>query len=214
MRGVTAYGEGIRSARMRKGITQEELAALADVDVKTVRKAEHGKRMDLKTLARLSLVLGIDVSRLVVREYPTTGTDHFYVRVVEEWLNAFDARDIERLMSVYHHDAILHLPGYPDIPFGGRHVGLTEIRNATELAWKTAQTSPQHPGDCTITVSGESVFYYGLRGLHRPNGERVMLSAIHVFHFEGQKVIEHLVEYDTVAAAEILELRMPDSLTA
>lgn len=58
------------SARVEPGLTQEQLAALADVDVKTVRKAEQGKRLDLGTLTRLAFALDTELNR-VIRPSPS-----------------------------------------------------------------------------------------------------------------------------------------------
>jgi transcriptional regulator with XRE-family HTH domain len=49
----------VRAARLRLGLTQEELARRAGVDVRTVRNAETGRRRpSLRTLGRLAEVLG------------------------------------------------------------------------------------------------------------------------------------------------------------
>ena len=65
MRGVTANGEVIRAERIARGLTQEKLATLAGLDVKTVRKAEHGKRLDATTLAHIAKALRVELSRLI-----------------------------------------------------------------------------------------------------------------------------------------------------
>jgi transcriptional regulator with XRE-family HTH domain len=65
MRGVVANGEQILAARIRRGLTQEQLAELSDLDVKTVRKAERGQRVDLVPLTNLARALQVEVSRLV-----------------------------------------------------------------------------------------------------------------------------------------------------
>jgi transcriptional regulator with XRE-family HTH domain len=73
MRGSYADGERLRTARVGRGFTQEQLAALADVDVKTVRKAEHGKRLDAGTLARLALALEVDVRSVIQEAHNLSG---------------------------------------------------------------------------------------------------------------------------------------------
>jgi transcriptional regulator with XRE-family HTH domain len=66
MRGALANGKEFLLARTKLGLTQDQLAVLADVDVKTVRKAEHGKRLDLGTLTRLAHALKTDLQQLLV----------------------------------------------------------------------------------------------------------------------------------------------------
>jgi DNA-binding transcriptional regulator YiaG len=46
MRGVPTNGTLIRTLRQSLALTQEELATIASCDVKTVRKAEQGKRLE------------------------------------------------------------------------------------------------------------------------------------------------------------------------
>ena len=65
MRGATANGEIIRAQRIALGLTQDKFATLAGLDVKTVRKAEQGKRIDVSTLTRIARALRVDVSRLL-----------------------------------------------------------------------------------------------------------------------------------------------------
>ncbi|MCA9204315.1 MAG: helix-turn-helix transcriptional regulator [Planctomycetales bacterium] len=64
MRGATANAKSAVKARQSLGLTQEELARLADVDVKTVRKAEHGGRLDLDTFTKLAFALQTDLNQL------------------------------------------------------------------------------------------------------------------------------------------------------
>jgi tetratricopeptide (TPR) repeat protein/transcriptional regulator with XRE-family HTH domain len=55
------FQESVRAHRMRLGLTQEDLAAKAGVDVKTVRDIESGRRRPrLSTVRRLADVLGLD----------------------------------------------------------------------------------------------------------------------------------------------------------
>lgn len=206
MRGAIADGERIRSARISRGLTQEQLAVRADLDVKTVRKAEQGKRLDAGTLSRLALALGVNVQSLVRGADAESAAQAARRRVVERWQTAWDARDIDAIMALYHDRAELHLPGGPQIPFSGIHRGQTEIRRAIELAWATAQTVPQQPEDYSLIVSGDSVVLHGRRGLQSPGGEAVWLSNIHVLTFEGELILEQRVDYDTLGFSQALGL--------
>jgi transcriptional regulator with XRE-family HTH domain len=54
----------LRAWRTDKGMTQEELAAAADVDRKTVLRAEAGGTVSVVTLAKLARALDISVHML------------------------------------------------------------------------------------------------------------------------------------------------------
>jgi transcriptional regulator with XRE-family HTH domain len=210
MRGAIAEGERIRTTRISRGLTQEQLAARADMDVKTVRKAEQGKRLDAGTLSRLAIALGVQVQTLVRGAADESAAQAFRRNVVERWQAGWDARDIDAIMTLYHDRAELHLPGGPQIPFSGVHRGKTAIRRAIELAWATAQTVPQQPEDYSLIVSGDSVVLHGRRGLQSPGGEAVWLSNIHVFTFEGGLIVEQRVDYDTLGFSQALGLHPGD----
>ena len=58
-------GDRIRNVRKRAGLTQAEVAELAELSEETVRRAEHGKVAPSgDTMARISNVLGISVEAL------------------------------------------------------------------------------------------------------------------------------------------------------
>jgi transcriptional regulator with XRE-family HTH domain len=211
MRGAYADGERIRTARVGRGLTQEQLATRADVDVKTVRKAEQGKRLDVGTLARIALALGADVRSLVRASNPESDLQSARRRAVECWQAAWDARDMEAILALYHEDAVLHLPGGPHIAFSGAYRGKNQIRRANELAWSTAQTVPQRPQDYSLIVSGDTVVLHGVRGLYLPGGEAIWLTNTYIFTFQGDLIVEHRVEYDTLGFSQALHLPPTDT---
>jgi transcriptional regulator with XRE-family HTH domain len=211
MRGAIADGDWIRATRISRGLTQEQLAVRADLDVKTVRKAEQGKRLDAGTLARLALALGVNVQSLVRRAEDVSAAQAARRRVVERWQAAWDARDIDAIMALFHEHAELHLPGGPQIPFSGVHRGKESIRRANELAWATAQTVPQQPEDYSLIVSGDSVVLHGRRGVQLPDGNAQWLTNIHIFTFDGDLIIEQRVDYDTLGFSQALGLSKNDA---
>ncbi len=60
-------GETIRELRIEKGLTQEKLAELADVDPKTVIQIEGGKRKNptLNTLSKMADIFGVSLDKLL-----------------------------------------------------------------------------------------------------------------------------------------------------
>lgn len=210
MRGVLSDGEILRSDRVRCGMTQEELADRAGLDVKTVRKAERGGRLDLSTMGLLAVALGTVATRLV-RPRPLEGGYRDRRRAeVRRWLRAWDAHDREAVLAIYHDEATLRLPGGPDIPFHGTFRGRDEIGRAHETAWDSCRTEPCRWESMAVHVADDAVILEGPRGVHMPNGEIVSLRYVQFFTFEGDRVIDHRVDCDTLEFIRILGLPAPN----
>ena len=68
----TAQADVIRSARLRKGFTQEEAAEKAGVSIRTYQRLEHGERdileASMKTGLGVCAALGIDPLTLILDE--------------------------------------------------------------------------------------------------------------------------------------------------
>jgi len=211
MRGAPANGEQINSARRARGLTQEQLASIAGIDVKTLRKAEGSQRIDLGTLTKISFALAVDIRTLIV---PTGSLQELEIRrrdAVLRWHRFWDAHDLEGLLSVFHDSAVVHLPGGPDIPFAGEHRGKEAIGRAHEIAWSICETDPVGSEDFSLLTSDSSVILNGKKGVRLPNGGTVKLTCLQIFTFaEGSDlVVDQLVEYDTLSFARLLGLSPP-----
>ena len=67
-RALVALGRAIREARLAKGISQEQLALMAEVDRSYVGRVERGdNNAALLTLVRLASALDMTVSKLMSR---------------------------------------------------------------------------------------------------------------------------------------------------
>lgn len=63
---LLALGKAIRQARLAKGISQENLALLAEVDRSYVGRVERGdNNVAILTLAMLAKALGVSVAKLM-----------------------------------------------------------------------------------------------------------------------------------------------------
>ena len=63
-----ALGAAIRKTRLAKGVSQEELAFLAEVDRSYLGRVERGdNNVAILTLAKIAKALGISVERLAAR---------------------------------------------------------------------------------------------------------------------------------------------------
>lgn len=57
---LSAIGSALRDRRARAGLTQEDLAQQADVSLGALQNLEHGKGSSVRTLLRVSRLLGTD----------------------------------------------------------------------------------------------------------------------------------------------------------
>ncbi len=205
MRGAFADGALLRSDRIRCGLTQEELADLAGLDVKTVRKAERGGRLDLSTLGRLADVLETETGRLVRWGLQVADLRARRHNELRRWFEAWDAHDRDGVLAIYHEKATLRLPGGPTIPIHGIFHGKAEIGRAHEMAWSTCRTVPARLEELAVYLSDDVAVVEGYKGIYLPNQQIASLWCVQIFTFDGDWVIDHRAEYDTLEFARVLE---------
>jgi transcriptional regulator with XRE-family HTH domain len=212
MRGVQANGEQIQAVRLERGLTIEQLASSASVDVKTVRKAERGQRVDLSTLTRISFSLDVDVRGLIVMARSLLELELRRRDAVRQWHHGWEMQDTQALLSLYDDDAVLHLPGAPDIPFGGEHRGRPAIHRAYEIAWSTCPHEPMYDREFSLIVSDNTLILGGEKSLRRQDGHtaRLWVHQIFTFREDSPLLVNHRVEFDTLAFARFLQL-LPSS---
>ena len=65
---LRAFGANVRRLRSERGITQDKLAELAGLNIRTVQKIEAGEtNILITTAARIQRALGCDWKRLMAR---------------------------------------------------------------------------------------------------------------------------------------------------
>lgn len=206
MRGVVVCGEEVLAARLQQGLTQVDLAKLANLDVKTVRKAEQGKRLDLLPLSRLAGALKADVKRFIVPDDADAGLQARQRTTLMKWIAAFDAFDGDAIMTVFHEDAVMQIAGEPNIPFSGTFRGREEIRRSHEQAWSTRRQEPTDPNEVTIHAGDSVITVLGEKAVYLPNGELVRMPTVMIFTFVDD-LISHLeVQFDTLDYARRMNL--------
>ena len=204
MRGAYAHGKSLQALRQARGLTQEELAVLAELDVKTIRNAEQGKRLDLGTLSRLAYALETELKRVI---QPGRSEAELQIRrrdVILAWYRAWDAQDNETVLGLYHDRAVLRLPGSPSIPSAGTFQGKDQIRQANELFWSLCRTDPIPAKAFSLIASDNKVVLQDTKGVNRPSGELVRFDCVHVMTFEDDLILEHVVHYDTLQFTQML----------
>lgn len=195
----------MRAARQRCGLTQAELARLAGLDVKTVRKSEQGKRIDVTPLSRLAQALGLEVGQLITLEPADPELQERRREAVWTWSRAFDAHNLDLMLSVYHEDAVLRVPAPPGAPYGGVFRGKEAIRQCNEAAWASQKQEPCRPGELTMHVVDHVITLRGELGFYKPNGELIRFPMISVFTFVEHLIQEHEIQYDTLDFARRLD---------
>lgn len=80
------------------------------------------------------------------------------------WHRVWDARDMEALLTLYHQNAVLYLPGGPNIPSGGVFRGKEGVRQAHEIAWSSCRTAEARLEDFSLMVCDDKVILQGVKG--------------------------------------------------
>lgn len=129
MRGIAVRADVIRDLRKAAGLTQEQLAAAADCDVKTVRKAERGtERVDLWVVSAIAEALGSEAGSLIVAGENSELKARLHLSIVKQWVAAFEDADVDRLLALHTEDTVLEIPGSDGLPAAGNFTGIGELR--------------------------------------------------------------------------------------
>jgi transcriptional regulator with XRE-family HTH domain len=95
----------LRSARERRGMTQDKLAAEARVDIRTVQRAEAGASLRQETIADLAAVLGLPIANLIEQPVPMADRSEGLVPLLSPTFNlkrATTGREIIELLENTH----------------------------------------------------------------------------------------------------------------
>lgn len=119
MRGALPNGFLIRKLRRLATLTQEQLAHLAECDVKTIRKAEKGsERLDLRVLVGIAHTLQCDVHDLV-RSEPgerAASAKFSYKSIVLKWHDLLHDSDVDGILELHTDDTLLEVHGADGLP--------------------------------------------------------------------------------------------------
>jgi transcriptional regulator with XRE-family HTH domain len=204
MRGTIANGKAIRKLRRSLGLTQEKLAGHSACDVKTIRRAEQGKALDVGTLSRIAEALDTVLSAIVQHAEKRRDQVQLNIQTIHRWRNAFNARDVDCMATIYHQHAALILP--EGLPGGGTFRGKAEIRRQAEIAFQhldTEQVTPKmmrtHAVDNFVFVRGKTACTVIATGV------TFISEVLHEFQFEDGLVIRHTGLLDTLSIAKCLD---------
>ena len=109
------------------------------------------------------------------------------VETLKAVLDAFNAHDLDRIMSFFSGDCVLEMPRGPD-PWGSRSVGTAAAREA--LRSRFTGIPDVHYDDDTHFISGDiGVSQWTLRGT-RTDGECVEVRGCDFYTFRGGKIVK------------------------
>jgi len=209
MRGVQVHGDVIRSLRITRGFTQDQLAQAADLDVTTLRKMEKGgKAFDLKTVTALALALDCHLMRIIIPDTPTVDgnrPERDYLDCLARYRDGFLQKDVEHVLACYTDDAVISFPSLIPTVASGLFEGHAAIRQHLELTFQTF--TPHIP---TLEESEVYVFEDRVMLRHvgsavvRHNGAVFRSECLFEFWFRDGKICKHVGLFDTAAMAAAL----------
>lgn len=206
MRGVSVRGDLIRSLRKSAGLTQEQLAATAGCDVKTIRKAErNSERVDLWVVAAIAETLGDQTESLILLDLNSATKVEFHLSIVNDWHAAFQSSDLDRLLSLHTEDSILEIPGSDGLPAAGNHQGIDELREHFRAVFTLFRLEGVQDDDFRVHAVDDLVFLRSTATLeYLPAGKSYTTRHVNEFEFRAGKIARRMVVADYDGLREIL----------
>ena len=90
----------VRKLRLRNGWSQDQLAELADVSVRTIQRVERGHKPGLETAKALAAVFGVDVITFLTEHETMISTEHEKPATNSEHLEPDEAEALEYAKGV------------------------------------------------------------------------------------------------------------------
>lgn len=208
MRGAQLNAEALRSLRIRLGLTQEQLASKAEIDVTTLRRMEKGlKAFDVQTISAVAASLGCHVSRLIMPNPTKPGAEspeEINRACVARHREAFARKDVDGVLACYTKDAIVSFPTSLPPP-SGRFEGHAAIRGHLEETFRTF--TPDIP-----TLEESSLYVFEDRVILRhvssavvlQNGATFTSELLFEYYFRDGKIWKHVGLFDTAAIANAM----------
>jgi ketosteroid isomerase-like protein len=115
------------------------------------------------------------------------GSQRASVEILKAVLEAFNAHDLDRIMTFFSSDCILEMPRGPD-PWGSRYVGAAAVKDG--LRSRFAGIPDVHYADDAHFVSGNmGVSQWTLRGTSI-KGERIEVHGCDFYTFRDGKIVK------------------------
>jgi ketosteroid isomerase-like protein len=109
------------------------------------------------------------------------------VAALKAMVDAFNAHDLDRIMSYFAEDCVLEMPRGPD-PWGRRHVGKAEVREGLRARFEGLPDV--HYGADSHYVDGDmGISQWTITGTMK-SGDKVMARGCDFYSFRGNKVVK------------------------
>ena len=188
MRGAISSGEKIVMLRTAAGLTQEELAAQCECDTKTLRSAEHSRRVDLETLRRIARRLGVDFREIVAPT--TTQRREANIAAVKRLFHAFNARDPDAVAEAFQIDGVIFVMAHSRLPGSGEFRGRAEIREWAQVCFQAYLAEPVTEDICQVNAEDDLVFVRLKRSKleYLPNGQQANVTLMSEFAIRDNRI--------------------------
>jgi len=206
MRGSPVNGKRILTIRKSQGMTQEQLAAEADCDVKTLRKAEKSQRVDQSTLKRIAEALNVELPKLI--NAAALEREQANIQLVLDWQEAFNRRDAAAVAEFFHEDGSVTVMTDVPIPGGGEFLGKEAVYQWAKTCFETYLTEPITPEMMQIDAVRDLVFLRGKTDVEMTvinTNQSTKASATHEFRIKNGKILSHRVVTNTALFAKLVE---------
>jgi transcriptional regulator with XRE-family HTH domain len=141
-------------------MTQDELAARAGVDVRTIRHAEYGnKKLDYRTVMVIANALGCEFRDLTkISSVNLADRCRSHIAVVRRWLDSVLAQDLDTLLSLHTDDTVLEILAADGFPVRGRCRGRDSLRRYLRKVAQTVRVTSVSDHDFRIHAVDRFVF--------------------------------------------------------
>ena len=107
--------------------------------------------------------------------------------VLKALVEAFNAHDLDRIMSCFADDAVLEMPRGPD-PWGRRYVGKADVREGLRARFEGLPDV--HYGADSHYVDGDmGISQWTITGTMK-SGEKIMARGCDFYSFGGDKIVK------------------------
>ena len=215
MRGIKPNGPRIFQLRRDSGATQEQIATLAQCDVKTLRKAEKGsERIDLSVAMAIAKALNVDFQDLVcvedLEDVGAVATPERLIELTRQWNQTFLDQDYDSFLAMHTDDTVVELPGVDSLPHQEHCHGIDQLREFVKETSQELRLTSYDPESLQIYVFGNIVFMRARATIeHIPSGRTYTTVHVNELEFQGEKIARRL----TVADYDLLRRIYSDQTT-
>lgn len=121
-------GQRIRNLRLKKGLTQEGLSEIADLDYRSIGAIERGERnVTLDALSKIAEALGVTVDALFVYDLESIAATSSYLKELIGLMESMTDAEREETIRLLH--AVRRvMPSIRQLPGSGRKAFVELIR--------------------------------------------------------------------------------------